>query len=88
MKYKVNIFHPKMRRLVIVQEQTFKNGMATQRNMFCSGKQESSRVSKVLNKNKGIRIDQADIEDGNAMLKMYTDFLCKHFCEANFRECK
>lgn len=74
--------------MVIVQKQTFKNGMATQRNMLCSGKQESSRVDEVLDKNKGIRIDKADVEDGNVMLKMYTDFLCKHFCEANFRECK
>ena len=46
--------------------------MATQRNMLCSGKQESSRVDKVLDKNKGIRIDKADVEDGNVMLKMYT----------------
>lgn len=74
--------------MVIVQKQTFKNGMETQRNMLCLGKQESSRVDEVLDKNKGIRIDKADVEDGNVMLKMYTDFLCKHFCEANFRECK
>lgn len=74
--------------MVIVQKQTFKNGMTIQRNMLCSGKQESSRVDKVLDKTKGIRVDKDDVEDGNVMLKMYTDFLCKHFCEANFRECK
>lgn len=32
--------------------------------------------------------DKADDKDRNAMLKMCTDFLRKHFCDAKFGEYK